>query len=132
MGNAIEGHPTARHTKARRTKQSRGRLFTPQRFQVRIAQQELNLSEIFPGFQKVSGPTVPQAVRRYGLGDTGPLRGVSNDVVDRFRTARPVDAPIVIHAWEQIGFGFIQRQYSRRVSNSFGVIGTSRSRLPLP
>ena len=28
--------------------------------------------------------------------------------------------------------GFIQRQYSRRVANSFGLNGTSRSRPPLP
>src|SRR5215204_536850 len=29
-------------------------------------------------------------------------------------------------------FGFIQRQYSRRVSSSLGLSGTSRSRPPLP
>jgi hypothetical protein len=29
-------------------------------------------------------------------------------------------------------FGFIQRQYSRNVSSSFGLNGTSRSRRPLP
>src|SRR5213593_2814612 len=76
------------------------------RFQVGMAQQELNLSKIFPRLQKVSRPTVPQAVRRYVFTDTGPLGGISNDVVDRFRAERLVDAPIVIHARKQIGFRF--------------------------
>src|SRR5215471_15643451 len=95
-----------------------------------MPEQQLNFSKIFPRLQEMSSPTVPQAVRRYVFSDTRALGRVSNDVVNRFRSERLVDAPVVVHARKV--FGFIQRQYSRKVSNSFGDIGTSRSRLPLP
>src|SRR5215831_20223869 len=64
------------------------------RFQIRMPEQHLNFSKIFTRLQEVRGPTVPHAVRRYVFGDTGALGGVSNDVVNRFRGERLVDAPV--------------------------------------
>src|SRR5215470_10631855 len=43
------------------------------RFQIRMPEQELNFSKIFPRLQQVRGPTVAKAVRRYVFSDTGAL-----------------------------------------------------------
>src|ERR1019366_2776900 len=70
-----------------------------------MAKQNLDGAQVGAGFQHMSCETMPQAVRRYVLGDAGTLGGLVYRLPDDLFRNRDIGPPSLHRTWEQIGLG---------------------------
>src|ERR1035437_825843 len=70
-----------------------------------MAEQNLDGAQVGAGFQHMSCETMPQAVRRYVLGDAGTLGGLVHSLPDDLLRNGDIGPPALHRAWEKIGLG---------------------------
>lgn len=99
---------------------------------VGMSQQQLNGMQVSAGFQQMGCIGVPQTVGADFFWDAGPLRGAVAGVPHGLGSQWHIGAALAGLTGKQVAFRLGHRQYSRNVSSSFGLGGTSRSLLPLP